>query len=92
VKKYVIIVVLTLTFCSGCSTDDRVKRAASLLNVKTQTADKEFTAAQTDADKVKIATEFFRTASEFTQVIEDYLFKNKPKESTTPRRSVGKPQ
>jgi hypothetical protein len=81
-KKYIVIAVLTLTFCSGCTSDDRVKRAASLLNVKTQTANKEFTAAQTEADKVKIAAEYFRNAPEFTQVIEDYLFKKKP--STTP--------
>lgn len=71
-------VLLLSLFLCGCPADSRVKRQASLLNVKTATAAAEFKAAPTDADKVKVADEYFRSAPLMTQVVEDWFFNRKP--------------
>lgn len=79
-RRLAFVVFVVLVVClSGC-TDDRVKRGASVFNAKTKVAKKEFMAAVTDADKVKVAEEYFRNADEFTQGFEDYLFGRKPAE------------
>ena len=65
---------------AGCI-DARTKRAANLLNVKTQVAAKEYNAAPTPGEKLKVADEYFRNAGEFTQVLDDYLQGRKPVEA-----------
>jgi len=61
----------------GC-TDVRIKRQASLLNVETKTAAVELENAKTDAEKVKVAKQFFKVAVPQTQVLEDYMFGREP--------------
>lgn len=69
---------------AGC-VDDRVKRASSVLNAKTQTAAKEFGAAATPEAKAAVAARYFDNAPDMTQVLDDYLFGRKPQQpSTTP--------
>lgn len=73
--------VVLFAFSFGC-VDGRTKRAASLLNVKTQVATKEYVAAGTVEDKVKVADEYFGNAADFTQVLDDYLHGRKPADAT----------
>jgi len=68
---------------SGC-VDDRIKRASSLLNVKTQVAAKEFEAATTPALKAEVAKRYFDNAPTMTQVLEDYMFGRKPQSQPLP--------
>ena len=65
---------------TGCPKDARIKRAASMSNVKTRVATKEFNEAATKDEKIKIAEEYFRNAWKFTQVIDDYLHGREPME------------
>jgi hypothetical protein len=58
---------------AGC-VDGRIKQAASLSNVKAQVTAKEYKAAKTPEEKLKIAEEYFNTAPRLTQVVEDYLY------------------
>lgn len=67
---------MSLTSC----TDARAKRAGSLLKIKTQVAKTEFEQAKTDADKVKVAKEWFDTAPRLTDTLDDYLQGRKPVE------------
>jgi hypothetical protein len=75
--RYLLITVLLVSF-SGCETDARIKRQASLLNVKTQVTAEEYRKADTPAKKLEIADEFFRTAPKMTQVLDDYMSGREP--------------
>lgn len=63
---------------AGCPKDERIQRQSNLNAVKAEVARNEFTAAATDAEKVAIAAEYFRTAPEEIRVVDDYLWKRKP--------------
>lgn len=79
-----IALLLVFVLClPGCRHDDRIKRAASVHNAKTITAKKEFEAAPSPDAKIRVAEEYFRNATEFSQVFEDYVFSRKPSESVT---------
>lgn len=69
--KKVLAVVLVLSL-AGCL-DSRIKRASSLVNVKTQVEAKEFNEAKTDAEKLQIAKRHFETLPPYTQVLDDYM-------------------
>jgi len=77
-------IVTVLVLLTGCPKDDRIKRQASLLNVKTQVTAKEYKEAPTPEKKVEIATEFFNTAPKMTQVLDDYMFGREPAPAPTP--------
>ena len=77
-KVRILLVVVGVLVLTGCPKDDRIRRLASLHNVKTHTAAKELKAATTDQQKVEIAEEYFRKAPEETQLIEDYMFGREP--------------
>jgi hypothetical protein len=68
--KYMVLILLVALY--GCA-DSRIKSEANLLNVKTQTASKEYVTAATPQDKDAIASEYFRTAPKMTQLISDYM-------------------
>jgi len=78
VKQFILILV-TLLFVSGCAVDDRVKRASTVLNAKTQVASNELDKADTPEAKVKVAEDYFKTAPAMTQVLQDYLTGTDPK-------------
>jgi len=70
---------LLLLVLAGCSKDARIKRAASMLNVKTQTEAQEYEAAESAERKLEIADHHFKTVPKFTQIIDDYLHGREPK-------------
>lgn len=74
-----LIVVIILIIGSGCI-DSRIKRAASLVNVKTTVESKEFSDAKTSEEKLKIAENHFKTLSPLTQVLDDYMQGRKPQD------------
>jgi hypothetical protein len=76
--KHLVLIPLVLLFASGC-VDDRVKRASSVLNAKTQVANEEFDKATTPEAKIKVANDYFKTAPAMTQVLQDYLTGVDPK-------------
>ena len=73
---------LTVCLCLSSCVDSRVKREASLLNVKTHVATTEYNQAVTPADKCKVADEYFRDAQDMSQIINDGLLGNKPTPAT----------
>lgn len=77
--KQFILILVTLLFVSGCAVDDRVKRASTVLNAKTQVASNELDKADTPEAKVKVAEDYFKTAPAMTQVLQDYLTGTDPK-------------
>ena len=83
-KAKLILVAAVLVLAAGC-VDARIKRQASMLNVKTGVATSEFANAKTDADKIKVANNYFLkgpngepSAQDMTQVLEDYAFGRQP--------------
>jgi len=72
-----LIVVIILVIGSGCI-DSRIKRAASLVNVKTTVEAREFEIAKTPEEKLKIAETHFKTLPPLTQVLDDYMQGKKP--------------
>jgi hypothetical protein len=77
-----------LAFLTGCPADARIKRQASLLNVKTAVASEEFKAAATPEAKVKVAETWFENAPKMTQVLDDYLQGKKPQAPKPPAPPV----
>lgn len=75
--EFLVIAVIILVSCSGCI-DSRIKRAASLVNTKTQVESAEFQAAKTPEEKMKIAETHFKTMPSLTQVLDDYMQGRKP--------------
>jgi hypothetical protein len=61
----------------GCA-DARLKRQASLLNVKTHVARDEYNAAPTPEAKLVVADAYFRNAADMTQIVENGLFGRPP--------------
>lgn len=78
-----VLAAFVLSSTAGC-VDDRVKRAAAVNNAKVRTAKKEFNAAKTPEEKVKVAEEFFRNEDGFSQAFEDYCFGRQPKTVAVP--------
>ena len=76
-RNFLIIPVIALALCS--CVDQRTKRASSLANVETQTAKKEYKAAKTPEEKVKVADEYFDTCPDLIQTVDDYLHGREPK-------------
>ncbi len=74
--RYVVITIV-LMMLAGC-TDKRLQSATNLSNVKTQTAAKEYKDAPDAPSKDAIATEYFKTEPQFTQVIDDYAHGRPP--------------
>lgn len=77
-----IVTFVCLSLLCGCAKDDRMKRQASLLNAKTQTAQTELAAAPTAEAKAEVAKEYFADAPQMTQVISDYMFGRTPQTPT----------
>ncbi len=75
--RHCLLLLPLLLILAGC-VDERMKRQASLLNVKTDTAAEEFKAAPTSDAKVEVAKAYFENAPAMTQVISDYLCGVKP--------------
>lgn len=69
---------LVLLFLLPACVDGRIKEASSLVNTKTVVTAKEYKAAKTPEEKVKIADEYFDTAPRLTQVLEDYMYGREP--------------
>jgi len=65
--------ILLACMLGGCAKDARIRRSSSLLNVKTQTATREWNAALTAEEKIKVGEEYFRNAYQFTETLDDYL-------------------
>lgn len=70
---------LLVVLLTGCRSDDRIRRLTSINEAKTETAKKEFTAAPNDAEKVKVADEYFRNADEIARTLNDYAQGRKPR-------------
>ena len=64
---------------SGC-VDRRVKEASNLNSIKVVVAEKEFEAAKTSEEKLKIAKEYFATAPRLIKVVDDALWGRKAEE------------
>lgn len=79
-KKLMIVVVLAfLPYLTGCThADSRTKRAAALLNAKTQVTIQEREAAKTPDEKLAVDDAYFKTAGQFTQVLDDTVHNRKP--------------
>lgn len=71
------VAVVSCLLLSAC-VDGRIKEAASLVNVKTSVTAKEYKAAKTPEEKIKIADEYFDTAPRLTQVLEDHMYGREP--------------
>lgn len=71
------IALVSCLLLAGC-VDSRVKREANLLNEKTKVAKKEYDAAPTPEEKVKVADAYFVDAQNMTQIITDGLSGNSP--------------
>jgi len=77
-KGLLILFALVLTtILYGC-VDARMRRAASLVNVKTQTDATEFSTVKTDAEKIVVAKRHFESLPKFTQVLDDYCHGKQP--------------
>ena len=61
----------------GC-VDSRIKREANLLNEKTKVATREYNAAPTSEEKLKVADNYFVDAQNMTQIVTDGLSGNPP--------------
>jgi hypothetical protein len=77
-KRFKFLSLLLVCFALVGCIDDRIKRASSVVNAKTQVAAKEFAAAPTDPAKVEVAKRYFDNAPALTQVLDDYLAGRKP--------------
>ncbi len=69
--------IVCLLLLTGC-VDSRLKRQASLLNIKTNVATSEYKTAATPDAKLAVADEYFRNAADMTQLVEDGIFGRKP--------------
>ena len=78
--KKMLLAIGLIVVLSGCI-DDRVKRAGNLLDVKTSVAADEFNAAANDADKVKVAKEYFSNAPQMAKTLNQYLHGVNPDET-----------
>jgi hypothetical protein len=76
--KHILLASFVLLLVAGC-VDDRIKRASTTLNAKTQVANEEFDKAPTQEAKVQVAKDYFQTAPAMTQVLQDYLTGVDPK-------------
>lgn len=90
-KIYMSVLLIILLSFTGCEKDDRAKRAASLLNVKTQVAAKEFKAAKDDAERFRVIGEYFQNAGDLTQALEDYMFSREAKSTPGTSKPVVTP-
>lgn len=75
-RNFLIVPVFVLLLC-GCI-DARTKRASSLANVATQTAKREYEAADTPEKKVRVADEYFKEIPPIINAVDDYIHGREP--------------